>query len=52
MAGGPRFCHLDDVPWQEVRRQQHGDRAGVGAREVARLLAPLPVAVRAVGIPG
>ena len=26
MAGGPRFVHLDDVPWQEVRRQQHGDR--------------------------
>jgi hypothetical protein len=25
MAGGPRFCHLDDVPWEEVRRQQHGD---------------------------
>ena len=26
MAGGPRFARLDDVPWQEVRRQQHGDR--------------------------
>ena len=26
MAGGPRFTHLDDLPWQEVRRQQHGDR--------------------------
>ena len=25
MAGGPRFTHLDDGPWQEVRRQQHGD---------------------------
>jgi hypothetical protein len=25
MAGGPRFSHLDDVPWQEVRRQQHAD---------------------------
>ena len=22
----PRFTHLDDVEWQEVRRQQHGDR--------------------------
>jgi hypothetical protein len=22
----PRFTHLDDVAWQEVRRQQHGDR--------------------------
>ena len=21
---GPRIVHLDDVPWQEVRRQQHG----------------------------
>lgn len=26
MAGGPRFTHLDDLKWQEVRRQQHGDR--------------------------
>ena len=26
MARGPRFVHLDDVPWQEVRRQRHGDR--------------------------
>lgn len=28
MSGGPRFTHVDDerVPWQEVRRQQHGDR--------------------------
>jgi hypothetical protein len=26
MAGGPRFVHLDDVPWEEVRRQRHGDR--------------------------
>lgn len=26
MAGGPRFTHLDDLTWQEVRRQQHGDR--------------------------
>jgi hypothetical protein len=25
MAGGPRIRHLDDFPWQEVRRQQHGD---------------------------
>ena len=26
MAGNsPRFRHLDDLPWQEVRRQQHGD---------------------------
>jgi hypothetical protein len=23
MAGGPRFAHLDDLPWQEVRRQRH-----------------------------
>ena len=21
---GPRIVHVDDVPWQEVRRQQHG----------------------------
>lgn len=26
MAGGPRFQHLDDLPWQEVRRQKQGDR--------------------------
>jgi hypothetical protein len=25
MTGSPRFAHLDDIPWQEVRRQQHGD---------------------------
>ena len=25
MAGGPRFARLEDVPWQEVRRQRHGD---------------------------
>ena len=22
--GGPRIVHVDDLPWQEVRRQQHG----------------------------
>jgi hypothetical protein len=32
MAGSPRFCHLDDLPWQEVRRQRHGDEA-VSVRE-------------------
>jgi hypothetical protein len=26
MTEGPRIVHLDDLPWQEVRRQQHGDR--------------------------
>jgi hypothetical protein len=26
MPGSPRFTHLDDVGWQEVRRQQHRDR--------------------------
>ena len=26
MTGGPRITHLDDLEWQEVRRQQHGDR--------------------------
>lgn len=26
MAGGPRITHIDDLKWQEVRRQQHGDR--------------------------
>ena len=23
-SSGPRIVHVDDVPWQEVRRQQHG----------------------------
>ena len=23
-SAGPRIVHVDDVPWQEVRRQQHG----------------------------
>jgi hypothetical protein len=32
MARSPRFTRLDDLPWQEVRRQQHGDRA-VSVRE-------------------
>ena len=32
MAGSPRFTHLDDLPWQEVRRQRHGDRV-VSVRE-------------------
>ena len=26
MPGSPRFVHLDDLDWQEVRRQQDGDR--------------------------
>ena len=26
MPDSPRFTHLDDVGWQEVRRQQHADR--------------------------
>ena len=25
MAGGPRIRHLDELKWQEVRKQQHGD---------------------------
>jgi hypothetical protein len=25
MAGSPRFVHIDDLKWQEVRRQRHGD---------------------------
>ena len=32
MTGGPRIRHLDDFPWQEVRRQQHGERI-VSVRE-------------------
>lgn len=26
MGDGPRITHLDDEPWHEVRRQQHGER--------------------------
>ncbi len=26
MTESPRFTHLDELPWQEVRRQRHGDR--------------------------
>ena len=26
MAGSPRFTHLDNLTWQEVRSQRHGDR--------------------------
>src|SRR5438046_6051676 len=26
MAGSPRFTHLDNLKWQEVRSQRHGDR--------------------------
>lgn len=25
MPSSPRFAHLDDVPWQEVRKQRHAD---------------------------
>jgi hypothetical protein len=25
MSASPRFAHLDDLPWQEVRRQRHAD---------------------------
>ena len=32
MADSPRFIHLDDLKWQEVRRQRHGDR-DVSVRE-------------------
>src|SRR5438270_6634934 len=32
MTGGPRFVHLENLKWQEVRRQQHGERM-VSVRE-------------------
>src|SRR3982750_1610021 len=32
MGDGPRFTHLDKLKWQEVRRQQHGERI-VSVRE-------------------
>ena len=30
-GGSPRITHIDDVPWQEVRRQQHGPDPGTTA---------------------
>jgi hypothetical protein len=32
MAGSPRFVHVDELQWQEVRRQRHGERE-VSVRE-------------------
>ena len=32
MADSPRFAHLDDLEWEECRRQRHGDRV-VSVRE-------------------
>ena len=32
MAGSPRFTHLDNLSWQEVRSQRHGERV-VSVRE-------------------
>jgi len=32
LADSPRFVHLDDLTWQEVRRQRHGER-DVSVRE-------------------
>ena len=32
MADSPRFTHLDNLKWQEVRSQRHGDRV-VSVRE-------------------
>ena len=33
MASSPRFVHLDDLTWQEVRRQRHDDQRDVSVRE-------------------
>jgi len=33
MASSPRFVHLDDVPWQEVRRQRQRDGAVTSVHE-------------------
>jgi hypothetical protein len=51
MADGPRFAHLDDVAWQEVRRQRHGDRE-VSVREKWLDFSPRFLALYAQWDPG
>ena len=51
MAAGPRIRHLDDLPWQEVRRQQHGDRT-VSVREKWLDFSPLFLSLYAQWDPG
>lgn len=51
MSDGPRIRHLDDVSWQEVRRQQHGDRT-VSVREKWLDFSPRFLALYAEWDPG
>ena len=51
MPGGPRIRHLDDFGWQEVRRQQHGDRT-VSVREKWLDFSPRFLSLTPSGTPG
>ena len=48
VAGGPRFTHLDDLKWQEVRRQQHGDRTVSVWEKWPEYSRQLPLGLRAL----
>ena len=50
-AGGPRIRHLDELPWQEVRRQRHGERI-VSVREKWPEFSPRYLSVYARYDPG
>ncbi|HLG87975.1 MAG TPA: hypothetical protein VKZ79_12360 [Alphaproteobacteria bacterium] len=49
--GQPRFTHLDDHRWQEVRRQQHGDHTA-SVREKWLEFSPNCLSLYAVWDPG
>ena len=49
--GQPRFTHLDDHRWQEVRRQQHGDHTA-SVREKWLEFSPKCLSLYAVWDPG
>jgi hypothetical protein len=49
--GQPRFTHLDDFRWQEVRRQQHGDHTA-SVREKWLEFSPNCLSLYAVWDPG
>lgn len=49
--GQPRFTHLDDLPWQEVRKQRHGDRTA-SVREKWMEFSPKYLSLYAAWDPG
>ena len=53
MAGdSPRFRHLDDLPWEEVRRQQLGDHTASVREKWLDFSRPLPLAATRSETPG